>query len=74
MTPGFFLRFSISSVISLCNFFIVSTSILRSWMVLFSSFTCLFVFSSNPLRDFYVSSLMSYSCLPVFSCIFKGVS
>jgi hypothetical protein len=45
MTPDLFPRFSISSVVSLCDFFIVSISIFRSWMVLFSSFTCLLVLS-----------------------------
>jgi hypothetical protein len=37
------LRFGIVYV-SLCDFFIVSTSIFKSWMVLFTSFTCLVVF------------------------------
>jgi hypothetical protein len=52
MTPDLFRRFSSSRDVSLCGFFIVSTSIFRAWMVLFNSFTCLFVFSSNSLRDF----------------------
>jgi hypothetical protein len=34
--PGLFPRFSISRVVSLCDFFIVSLSVFRSWMVLFS--------------------------------------
>ena len=50
-------------------FFIVSFSIFRSWMVLFSSFTCLVLISCNYLRDFCVSSLRSSTCLPVFSCV-----
>jgi hypothetical protein len=52
MTPGLFLRFSISMVVSLCDFFNVSTSIFSSSMVLFNSFTCLVLFSCNSLRDF----------------------
>jgi hypothetical protein len=45
IVPDFFHRFSISSVASLWVFFIVSTSLFRSWMVLFNSITCFFVFS-----------------------------
>jgi hypothetical protein len=44
MTPDLFLRFSISRVVSLYDFFIVSISIFRSQMVLFSSFTCNLLF------------------------------
>jgi hypothetical protein len=69
MTLGLFPRFSISRVGSLCDFFIVSSYIFRSWMVLFSSFTWLVVFFCNSLRDFCVSSLRYSTCLPVFSCI-----
>ena len=43
MTPDFFPRFSMSSVVSLCDFFIVSTSIFRSWIVWFNFFTCFVV-------------------------------
>jgi hypothetical protein len=57
MTPGLFHRFSISRVVSLCDFFIVSISILRSWMILFNSFTCLVEFSYNSLREFFVIPL-----------------
>ena len=57
MAPDFFPRF-ISRVVSLCEFFIVSTSIFISWMVLSNSFTYLIVFSCNSLR--------ASSCLPVF--------
>jgi hypothetical protein len=32
MTPDLFHKFSISRVVSLCDFFIVSLSIFRSWM------------------------------------------
>jgi hypothetical protein len=42
---------------SLCDFFIVSISIFRSWMILFNFFSSLVVFSFNSLRDFCVSSL-----------------
>jgi hypothetical protein len=52
MASDFFPRFSISRVFSLCDFFIVSTSIFRSWMILFNSFTCLIVFSCNSLGIF----------------------
>uniref|UniRef100_A0A8C6GP74 Uncharacterized protein n=1 Tax=Mus spicilegus TaxID=10103 RepID=A0A8C6GP74_MUSSI len=72
MVPDFFPRVSIASVASLWVFFIVSTSLFRSWMVLFNSITCLVVFSCNSLRDFCASSLMSSTCLAVFSCIFKS--
>jgi hypothetical protein len=65
MTPDLFPRFSISSVFSPCEFFIVSTSTFRSWIVLFNSFTCLVVFSCNSLRYFCVSSLRASTCLPV---------
>jgi hypothetical protein len=68
MTSDLFPKFSNSRVVSL-YFFIVSTPIFRSWMVLFNSFTCLVVFSYNSLRDFCVSSLRASSCLPVFSNI-----
>jgi hypothetical protein len=68
MATDFFPRISISRVVSLCDVFIVSTSIFRSWIVLFNSFTCLVVFSCNSLRDFCVSSLRASTCLPVFSC------
>ena len=64
-----FYRFSISRVVSLCDFFIVSISIFSSWNVLFKSFIFLVVFSYNSLRDFYVSSLRASTYLPVFSCI-----
>jgi hypothetical protein len=50
----------------------VSSSIFRSWVVLFLSFACLIVFSYNFLRDFFcvcVSFLKTSSCLAVFSCI-----
>ena len=47
-----FPMFSIFRVVSLCDVFIVSISIFRSWMVLFNSFTCLVPFSCNSLRDF----------------------
>ena len=56
MTPGLFPRFSISRVVPLYDFFIVSISIFGFWMILFNSFTCLAVFSCNSLRDFCVSS------------------
>jgi hypothetical protein len=56
MTLGLFFRFSIFSVFYIQYFFIVFISIFRSWMGLFSFFTCLVVFSCNLLRDFCVSS------------------
>jgi hypothetical protein len=52
MVPDFFPSISISSVVSLWVFFIVSTSIFRSWTVLFNSITCLVMFSCSSLRDF----------------------
>jgi hypothetical protein len=69
MTPNFFPKFCNSRVVSLHDFFIVSISIFRFWMVLFISFACLIVFSCNSLRDFHVSSLRASSCLSVFSYI-----
>jgi hypothetical protein len=68
VVPDFFPRISISSVVSLWVFFIVSTYIFWSWMVLFNLITCLVVFSCNSLRDFCVSSLRSSTCVAVFSC------
>jgi hypothetical protein len=65
MTPDLFPRFSNSRVVSLCDLFIVSSFIFTSWMVLFFSFDCLIVFSSNSFWDYYVSSLR---LLPVFLC------
>jgi hypothetical protein len=69
MTTDILLRFSICRIVSLCDFFIVSLCIFRSWMVLFNSLTCLVVFSCNSLRSFCVSSLTVlhvYLCSPVF--------
>jgi hypothetical protein len=71
MTLDPFPRFSHSRVVSLCDFFIVSISIFRSWMVLFLSFACLIVFSCNSLRDFCVSSLWAFTCVLLY--FFKGV-
>ena len=68
MTHDFFPMVSISRAVSLWVFFIVSTSIFRSWMVLFNSFTCLFAFSCISLRDFCVSYLRTSSGLTVLSC------
>jgi hypothetical protein len=65
MAPDLFPRFSNSGVVSLCDSFIVSISIFRSWMVLLF----LIMFSCNSLRDCCVSSLRVSSCLTVFSCI-----
>jgi hypothetical protein len=64
--PDFFPRVSISSAASLYVFFIVSTSLFRSWMVLFNSITCLVMFSCNTSRVFCASSLRFSICLAVF--------
>jgi hypothetical protein len=69
MTPDLFPRHSISRNASICDLFILSTSILRSWVVLLNSFNCLVMFSCNSLRVFCVSSLMASTYLLVFSCI-----
>jgi hypothetical protein len=45
MAPDFFPSFSIYWVVSHFDFFIVSSFLFRSWMVLFNSFNCLDVFS-----------------------------
>ena len=68
LTPDLFPRYSISRVVSLYEFFIVSISIFRSWMVLFNYFPLLFVFLRKSLRDFCVPSLRDTGCFPVF-CI-----
>jgi hypothetical protein len=44
MNPDFFPRFPIFRVASLCDFFIASTSVFRSWIVLCNFFTCWVVF------------------------------
>jgi ABC-type siderophore export system fused ATPase/permease subunit len=54
VTPDLFPNFSNSRVVSFCDVFIVSISILRSWMVLFISFAYLIVFSYKSLRVFVV--------------------
>jgi hypothetical protein len=69
MTPDLSPRFSNSRVVSLCDFFIVSISMFRSWVFLFMSFTCVVVFSCNSLRYFCVYSLRVSSCLTVLFCI-----
>jgi hypothetical protein len=61
MVPDFFPWVSISRVVSLVGFFIVSISLLRSWMVLFNYMSCLIVFSCN--------SLSTSNSLAVFPCI-----
>jgi hypothetical protein len=61
MVPDFFPRVSISSVVSLWVFFIVSTSLFRSCMVLFYSITHLIVFSCFSLRT--CTSLAVLSCI-----------
>jgi hypothetical protein len=70
MTADHSPRFSISRIVSRCDFYIVSTSIFRYWMVFFTNFTVLVVSSSSSLREFCVFSLSNPTCLPVFSCIF----
>ena len=50
-TPDLFPRFSISKIVSLCDFFLVSIFIFRSYMGLFKSFICFIVFSCNSLSD-----------------------
>jgi hypothetical protein len=69
ITPVLVPRFFISRIVSLCYFFIVTTSIFRFWMVLFNSLTCLVIFSCNSLRDFCISSLKASTYLCVLSCI-----
>jgi hypothetical protein len=61
MVPDFSPRVSISRVVSLWVFFIVSTSLFRSQIVLFNYITSLVVFSCNSLR--------TSTSLAVFSCI-----
>jgi len=54
-----FLVFSISRVVSLCDFFIVCISIFRYWVALFNSFTCLIVFCISSREFFFMSFLKS---------------
>jgi hypothetical protein len=68
MVSDFFTGVSIPRVVSLWVFFIVSTSLFRSWMVLLNSVTCLVVFFCNSLREFCVSSLRASTFLTVFYC------
>ncbi|EDL02164.1 mCG60157, isoform CRA_a [Mus musculus] len=60
MVPDFFPRVSTSSVASLWVFFIVSTSLFSSSMVLFISITCLDMLSCFSLRT------SVWLCFPVF--------
>ena len=69
MTPDLFPRFYISRVVFLCDFFIVSVSVFRTWVVLFNSFMCLTVFFCISLRDLHVFSLRASTYLAGFSCI-----
>jgi hypothetical protein len=71
MTPDLFPSVSFSSVAFLCDFLIAYISIFRSWVVLFNSFSCLFVFSCNSLKDFCVTSLLASTCYLLY--IFKAV-
>ena len=68
MTSDLFPRFFTSWVVSLYDFFIVSMSIFRPWMMLFNYFLILVVFFWKKLKDFCVSSLRDSGCFPV-SCI-----
>ena len=61
MVSNFFPRVSISSIVSLWVFFIVSTFLFRSCMILFNYITCWVVFSCISLR--------TSTSLAVFSCI-----
>jgi len=63
------LGLSISRVVSLCSFFIVSISVFKSWMIFFNFFTCLVVFFCNSVREFCVFYLRASTCLLVLSCI-----
>ena len=65
MVPDFLPRYSISSVALLWVFFIVSTSLFRSWMVLLNSITCLVVFSFNSLSFFFFFFVLPLKVLPI---------
>lgn len=67
MIAVLFLRLYICRVASICDPFIVSLSIFRSWAILFNSFSCLFIFSYISLWDLFVCSLRPSSCLLMFS-------
>jgi len=69
MSPDLFPRFSISRVVILCAFFIVSLYSLKYPGWAFQSFFFLVVFSCNSLRDFCVFSLRASASLPVLSYI-----
>jgi hypothetical protein len=68
MVPDIFPRVSLSRVVSLWVFFIVSTSLLDLGWFYFNSITCLVLFFCNSLREFCVSSLRASTCLAVFFC------
>jgi hypothetical protein len=53
MTLDLFPRISLSRVVSLCDFFIVSIPIFRSWVVLYNSFNWLVLFSYNSFFFFF---------------------
>jgi hypothetical protein len=71
VTPDLFPWFSISWVVSLCDFLKLFLFLFRYWMVLFNSFTYLIVLSCISLRDLFVSSLRASTC--VFLYFFKGI-
>jgi hypothetical protein len=66
MVSDFVPRISINRVVFLWVFYIVSTSIFRSQMVLYTSITCLVVLYYNYLRNFCVYCLRNSTCLAVF--------
>jgi hypothetical protein len=68
MFPESFHRVSISIVLSHWVFFIVSTSLFRSWMVLFNSITCLVVLSCNFFKGFLCFLFKGFYLLTEFSC------
>jgi hypothetical protein len=71
MTPYLFPRFSISMVASLCDFFINSISIFRSWIVCSVPSPVFLCFSYASLKELFMSFLMS--SIIIMRCDFKSV-
>ena len=71
MTPDLFLRFSLSRVVSLCDFFIASIANFRSWMFMFDTFNSLVLFFSVIHKEIFVFSLIGLLGVHMlFACIF----
>ena len=72
MAPDVFPRVSISIVVSFCYIFTAFTSIFRSWMVLFNSFSWLDVFYYISLKELVISFL--YSSMIIIRSDYRPIS